>query len=604
MARRLLLYLLLALALTWPLGARLGEAMIGFPGVDGEDTATLRGLISGWLASPSFHDGQAISRGVYWPVGYPVFGLTPNLLDHLTGAPLDWLLPFPWSDNLWWLLVLTLNGLAGHRLGRTAGGSEQAGWLGGVALLCAEPLLREVNLHHAPQAMLFWGALLVEALLRLRATPSPRLAATAGLWLAGAAISYWYYGLFFGLAALLLVLAGPPSAPGRPGRPPLAQAALVFGLAGLLSAPLLAPLLLGWAEGPITSGGRVPPPLGLEPSYTLIPEGERFVAQHGNDLLFWLRRAPIDTASRVSLLLLGAALWAGRGAAPDRGARRALWAAAALSGVMLLGPWLRWGEGVASLGGEAISLPFRWLGQLHPTLGRLTWPERWAALLPIALIALAAGARRPGLLAAGVLLETLLLSGNAPVQTTSLRAARCWSALSGATGAVLELPLARDALDASRPGVHRRFHGRPLVNPLLLPPSARPPEAWRAWAEASPMMRYLEAFERGRMPEDPGAGAVRALRADGVTVIAVDAEPGGVLSEAGLNRYRAGLGRHLGPPVDLGCALVWWLDTDAPAPQGLADGDAWRAEEKRWKNAHPAPTLRTLMSAEGPEAAP
>ena len=114
------------------------------------------------------------------------------------------------------------------------------------------------------------------------------------------------------------------------------------------------------------------------------------------------------------------------------------------------------------------------------------------------------------------------------------------------------------------------------------------------------MMRYLEAFEDGQWPDDPGAEAVRALRAAGVSAIAVDAEPSALLSPGKLARYRAGVGKHLGAPIDLGCALVWWLDTAAPAPQGLEDGEAWRAAAKAWKAAHPAETPPTLMAAQGP----
>lgn len=597
---RALVYLLLAVAVTWPLALHMGSATVGFPGVDAEDTATLRGLVADWLLSPRVHDGAPVSDGVYFPVGFAIFGLMPNLLDHLSGAPLDWLLPFPWSDNLWWLAVLTLNGLAGHRLGRQIGGSEDHGWLAGVAFLLSEPLLREVNLHHAPQAMLFWGPLAVSAALTLRAQPTRRNAVLLGLWLAGAGLSYWYYGLFLGLALAPVLLLGGRHAEGSPGRPPPGLLLLSGGVAGLICAPFLLPILLGWAASAVSAGGRIPPPLGLHDSYQLIGESERFIAQHGNDLLFWWRSEPIDTSNRCSLALLVAAVLGAR-RWTDRGARAGLWAMVALGAVMLLGPWLRWGDGLATVGGEAISLPFRWLGALHPALARLTWPERWGVIVPLGLVALAAAAPRPRLIAALVVLESLLLSGNLPVQTTSLRFATCWEALSGATGAVLELPLAREALDASRPGVHRRFHGRPLVNPLLLPPSARPPESWRAWTQASPMMQHLERFERGRSPEDPGAAAVRALRADGVSAIAVDAEPDTVLTNAELLRYQSGLGRHLGRPIDLGCALVWWLDTSAPAPKGLADGAAWRAEALRWKKEHPAPDLVRLMSADGPE---
>ncbi len=595
-----LLYLGLALVVTWPLALHMGDSTVGFPGVDGSDTATLRGLIADWLMHPVFRDGRGISDGVYFPVGYPVFGLTPNLLDHLTGAPLVWLLPFPWSDNCWWIAALTLAGYAAHRLGREAGGSEGAGFLVGVALLTSEATAREVNLHHAPQSLIFWGPLTLEAALRLRRAPQLRTAALAGLWLAGAALSYWYYGLFLAAGAMLVLLWG-RGAEGEPGRPPLKLLLVIGAVAAALCLPALAPLLLGWAEGPVTSGGRVPPPVSLPDSYGAVPEALRFVAQHGNDLLFWLRTTPWDTSNRVSLVLLVAVALAGRREIPDRGARRGLWAMAGLGAVMLLGPYLRWGDQLALVSDQAIPLPFRWLGQIHPFLARLTWPERWGVIVPLALATLAARAPRPGLLAVAVGLEALIVSGNLPVQLTSVRFERCWSALSVASGAILELPLARSALDAPRVGVHRRFHGRPLVNPILLPPGARPPESWRAWSDEQPLLTYLLAFEAGKWPSDPGAEAVRQLRQAGVSALAVDAEPGALLSAAKIARYRAGLGKHLGQPIDLGCALVWWLDGHVAPPAGLADGDGWREDASAWKAAHPAITPSTLMAAHGPE---
>jgi hypothetical protein len=115
-------------------------------------------------------------------------------------------------------------------------------------------------------------------------------------------------------------------------------------------------------------------------------------------------------------------------------------------------------------------------------------------------------------------------------------------------------------------------------------------------------MVYLDAFEHGASPEDPGAEAVRARRRDGVSAIAVDATPDGVLTPSQITRYKAGIGRHLGPPRDLGCALVWWLDAEVAPPPAI-DGEAWRAAAARYEAGHPAPSLDTLMSVTGPTRA-
>jgi hypothetical protein len=571
--RNAVLYLLLAAVMTWPMVTAPHATTVGFANIDALDTLSLRGLIA--ATSPL----QAPwTDAVFFPVGYPVLTLTPNILDHLTGALLT-LLPFPLSDNLWWLAVLTLNGLCAHRLGARLGG-EPGGWLAGVIFLMSEPLAREVNLHHAPQSMAFFAPLYLDALLALREIPSPKRAALAGLWLAGAGWSYWYLAMFLGVASLPLLIGVP-----------LGSLAVLGGVAGLVAAPGLLPWLVLFDDLPLTAMSP-PPPAMPDASYAALPDGQAFITQHGSDPLFWLRRTPLDTTSRVSLVALVAAILGGRGL--DRRTAVGLWLLCGVGAVMVLGPYLKWGDAVVLVGGEPIPLPFRGLSSLHPFLARLTWPERWGLIVPLGLAALAARAPRPGLLALLVGAEALLVSGNLPTQSISLRHERCWSALSGATGAVLELPQRRPGLRIPRVTVHSRFHGRPVVNPILLPPGVEPPEAWAAWREAQPLIAWLREFESGKWPQEPGAAAVAALRDAGVSVIALDVEPGVMLTEAQLSRYRAGLWRHLGPPIDLGCAWVWWLDT-APPPTALPDGDAWRAESAAWKAAHPDPDLDTLI---------
>lgn len=580
---RILGVLAVVCVVTWPLVLDPGAVLVGFPSIDAQDTVMLRGLIADLLLHPWDWPDSGM---VYWPNGYPVGLLTPNLLDHVTAAPFVWLLPFPWADNLWWIAVLALNGLCAHRLGRAVGGSEGAGWLAAMALLTSEPLLRETNLHHAPQAMVFWGPLYLDALLRLRQDGRLRTAALAGLWLAMAGQSYWYYALFLGLGSLPLL----------PWRDPRRLLTL-GGVAAAVCAPVLLPQLLTWDARPLTSGATVPPPAGAHTSFSAIADEHVFSAMHGNDLLWWWNRTPLDTANRVPLSLIVAAAigfvaW-GRGR--EGRPRWALLSMAALGGVMLMGPWLRDGEALWTAGGHAVRLPFQWMRDLHPFLARLTWPERWGWIVPLALAGLAARTRWPGAFAVLIALENLTLSANAPVLVTDVRHQECWARVSHAPGALVVLPMRRGGLRASEVGVQQRRHGRPVASPIMLPPGAKTPPAWHEWKESDPLMRYLMAFEAGEHPADPGADAVRGLRDAGVSAIVVDAEPGRLLTPGGVNRYEAGIGRHLGPPIDLGCALVWWLEPDTPAPAPVPDGDAWREDAAEWKSAHPTPDLDSLI---------
>lgn len=571
-------YIGVALAMMARVAWQPGAATVGYPNVDALDTVMLRGLVARAIAHPW---RIPWTNGIYFPTGYPVLQLTPNLVDHLTAALLVWLVPFPWSDNLWWLAVLALNGLCAHRLGRKLGGSEATGWAAGLAFMLSEPVAREANLHHAPQAMVFWAPLYLTSLIELRQAPTTRRALWPAVWLAMAALTYWYLGLFLALGTLVLLWGVR-----------LRAVATLAGATAALTVPAALPMLIRWHELPLTSGASGPVPANAE-ALTAVPEAARFVTLHGNDLLFWLRRTPLDTANRVSLVLVAAAALGWRHAP----LRRAYLALSLLGAVMLLGPYLRWGDGVVTLDGAPLSLPFGWLGRTSPVLARLTWPERWGVLLPLGLAALAAHAPRPGLWAVLIAMESFVVSGNLPLQAFSVRWQRCWRDIQETTGAVIELPLTR-GYTAARVGIHQRFHGRPLVNPTVLPPGATAPPAWRAWLGKQPLVGYLQAIEAGHWPRDPGAAAVRSLRAAGVTVVAVDAEPGGPLTAGGVNRYRAALSRHLGAPIDLGCALVWWLDDKAPPPAGRADGDDWRARVAAWKAAHPEPDFDTLIDTQ------
>ena len=569
-------YAVVAAAILAPVTRSPTLSTVGIPSIDSMDTAMLHALTTDAWQSLSAH-----SRAVYFPVGIDPFVLTPNLLDHLFAAPLTALLPWPLADNLWWWLVFLSNGLAAHWLGWRIGSGHRAGFLTGLAFITSEAVVREANLHHAPQTMLAWAPVLLTLLLLPRREHTHRTAALAGVSLALGALAYWYAGLFAVLAcAPLLVFQRPRH---------MATGAAVVSLT---CAPFLLPQLVHWDTQPLTSGASLAPPRGVPDSFQALAESQQFIAWHGVDPLFWLRETTMDTSNRVPLSLVVAAMLGSR--AWRRRTRWALLWMVVLGGVMVLGPVLRWGEEVVLWGGAAVPLPFDTFRSLHPFLARLTWPERWGWLIPLGLIALASRAPRPALFAGLILLENFAVSANLPLQSDDLRHGTCWAGIPAGDRAVIELPLDR-GLRSARAALHARMHGRPVVNPVLLPPGMRPPPEWDSWVQDSSMMQYLGRLERGRSPEDPGAAAVEALLETGIGAILVDTEPGHGLSEARQNRVRAVLGKHLGPPIDLGCAWVWWLDPDVPPPKAHADPVAWRKRAAAWKQNHPAPELPVLI---------
>ncbi|HJN72479.1 MAG TPA: hypothetical protein QGF58_00980 [Myxococcota bacterium] len=556
-------YLLVVVLLTWPLP--MGGSVLGYPNVDLLDTITLRGLFAGGAA--------------YFPVGYPLHLLLPNVLDHALGWPLAKLLPFPLSDNLWWLLVLVGNGLAGHWMGWRLSGDHLVAAFAGCAWLCSDWLLREANLHHAPQALALFAPLcLAHAIPALRGG-SRTDALLGGLFLGLASVAYWYFGLFLGVALLTQLR-----------RSTWRRALEGAGVALLIAGPLLAWTLAHAAQMPLADPAVTPAPLQVPGDVSALPESMRFVAQHGTDPALPFRGEPLDRSNRVPLVLLGLA------AAGLVLRREWRLLAMALTGLVFsLGPFLKLGEDLVLVGEDPLSLPFRWLGSLHPFLERLHWPERWGLLIPLGLIPLALRVPRVQLLTPLLVAEVLLLSGNAPLQTWDVSDLEGWRAVEAADGAVLELPLSRGGLAAPLVGLHARYHRRAIVNPLLLPPGEAPPEAWQDWVHSQPLVEAILELENGGNPGDPGPDAVRSLAEEGVGAIALDALPGSVMKGSQVIRSRQQLSKLLGDPEDHGCVLVWWVKPPRWQTEPVDNGHAWRegVEERYEETARPE--LNTLI---------
>ena len=549
---------------------------VGIPSIDSMDTAMLRALTADAWLSP---DG--LTRSVFFPNGFDPFSVTPNVLDHLTALPMVVALSWPLADNLWWWCALLTNGLAAHALGWRLTQSHQTGFLAGIAFVTSDAVLREANLHHAPQVMLAWAPLLLAALLVPPQDANRRTALAAGVFLAIGALCYWYSGLFAVLAMAPLLVRQRP------------RLLMVGGSTVLLIClPFLLPQLLEWDTRPLTAGAVLAPPRDVHESFGVLAEAQQFVAWHGVDPLFWVRDITMDTSSRVPLSLviaaaLGARTWSRRD-------RRSLGWICALGALMVLGPVLRWDDTVVTIQGHSVPMPFAAFRALHPFFERLTWPERWGWLVPLGLVALACRAPRAGWFAAAVLLENAVVSQNFPLQSDDLRHGTCWTDIPAGDRAIVELPLDR-GLRSARSALHGRMHGRPVVNPVLLPPGMRSPEAWDDWTRASSLMQYLGRVERGRTPPDPGAAAIQEAQAAGIGAIALDVEPGHGLRASRQLRVRTILGQHLGPPIDLGCAWIWWLDPDTPPPSGRDAPERWREDAARWKTHHPAPELEVLI---------
>ena len=481
-------YLALAVLLTWPLVLHLGDATAGLPNIDHFDTAWLRLATARMVTQPAT---WAMSPEVAAPTGYPLYNLLPNYVDHITATPFVLALPWPLGDNLWLLCVLAGNGLAGHVLGWSLTGSHRSGFLTGVAFACAEPILREANQGHAPQMMGFAAPLYLAAFLRvLTDSGTWRAAVAMGLTMAVAALTYWYNAMF--LATVSVPIAAWGLARSRRRRAVTLRLALSVATCVVICAGPLA-LTLSYWQGLPQTGEQGLPALQFTESAALLPEAWRWPFAQADDLLWFARPTPMDRSSRLSVALLGACV-VGAWSMP-RGSRWPFVTAAVLGALAIMGPYLKLGEEPLFVFGQPIALPWRWVAPFSETLSRFHWPQRWGWVIPLALLPLAARAYKPRLWAVVLVVETLVLSTNAPLHLIPTQQFDGWRSLAAAEGSILVLPIQRHG---PREGLVRlvyRASTRPLVTPPNVPPGARPASEWEAWERVDPFMVWWRSHQ-------------------------------------------------------------------------------------------------------------
>ncbi|MCB9745840.1 MAG: hypothetical protein H6741_06365 [Alphaproteobacteria bacterium] len=214
-ARKLLpplVYLGLALALTWPLAGELSRYVVGAPRSDAWNS-----LWSLWFVHDALVGGHLPLETTL--LDHPMGGrlVVADPLNALLGYPLVSLFGLVAGYNLLVIAHSAFSGLAAHALGRALGGQ---GWLAGVAFQASPLLISHLHNGSSEAIAAGWLPLAGLATLRLVQAPSWGRAALAGLALATCAISGWYAGLgawclFFALALFhvrawreLLVAAG------------------------------------------------------------------------------------------------------------------------------------------------------------------------------------------------------------------------------------------------------------------------------------------------------------------------------------------------------------------------------------------------------------
>lgn len=582
--------LLLAVAGTWPLVARLRGGLAGADERMGDRAAEL------WLER---YLARVVGEGapfpfvqeVSVPVGQDLLSTFYDLLVPALSVPLQVLVPWPWHYNLLVILVAWADVAAVTALARQAGARTGAalalGALGGLCPFFHHALLqgRPVQALFAPLPLLIWALLRFEAGGRARQA----LAVGAALLLAGGV--YRFLGYFclavlgvFGLRWGWVFAAergpwrreslgavGGGTRSDTPGRPPAgAWAWVVLVLSTVLALAWLAvPVFREGLRGPLQGwrwGAAVPAP-GAMPED---PAATHVAATVDHALSVWHAAVPgADPNLSWSLPLV---LLAGVGLVRSRD--RATWLLLAGGFYLLtLGPWLRGAGGVLELGGQPVATPlYPFLHRYLPFFSRFHWPQRLVVFVVVALVPSAArglarigrraGGRRHGLVSpvlVGWAFGVAAVRGDWPVPMTPFAEPACYAAMAnGGPGAILALPFRY----AGRTVAWQPLHGRPLVNPVGagFDPDRWHPR-WRAWVSDTPIVRALESLPLPGWPlPAPDASDTRDLRRAGVRYVihhpglleeALVPEPGllPVDTEARERRIREMLRAWLGPPL-------------------------------------------------------
>lgn len=385
-AAELMLFLALAIALTWPLA--LGPATTALGAEEGDIVKHLWTL--GWSADALRSGSFSLSTDLLdFPDGVALYPIEPvsGLIAALSG-----LSPVP-ASNLLVLLNLTLTGVCGAWLGRLVSRSDSGGRFAGLVLQASSPLAASIAVGVGELQHLWLLPLGLGLLLRADRLDRPRDWALLAAALAGAVLASFYLGLFLALGVLACAAT-------QLGQRPSGRRLLRLTLTAAAALLLCLPAIRAF------SGTYVLPeeiaPAVLEPAFArldpldlLLPGGAATDAPA--PVYGWGRSLGIV----ATLLALLGLVRARRAALP-------LVAVTATGLLVALG-----GELVLAGSSTGIPLPFHALNSLLDSIAApLNFPVRALALVVTALSALGALAVRRGGITLGLLaaLELTLLS--------------------------------------------------------------------------------------------------------------------------------------------------------------------------------------------------
>jgi len=462
------LYLVAAVALTWPLATQLTTHLGALEGA-GDPYLNLWILGTGmkaWLADPgSVLSGRVFDANIFHPAAGALTFSDHLLLQSLIMAPLYALTGnFALCYNVLLIGSIAGSGLAMHALVKGVTASTPAAFVAGLAWACWP--YRSAHLLHLQLQSLYFLPLALLALYRLAAARRKAGALVLGLWAGLQAISSVYYGVMTAVALGVGAAAVAWASGQWRGRRFWSRGVLAALVGVVLVAPVAWPY---WQSSQREGFGRnlfeAAAHAASWQSYTQVPPDNLLYGHTGV-----LRpRAPapgardrrhVEHQMFPGLVLLGLAvvgLW--RGWRSDQ--RPVVVSAAAIAGAGL----------VLSLGPEGVRPLYAWLADHLFGFQAIRAPARFAVILMLGLCLLAAvGVVQARLKTATVVILLALMSleyANAPLAFVPAPAASTavgrWLAEEGGSGAVLYLPLTLDR-ENSPFMVQSLEHGRPIVN--------------------------------------------------------------------------------------------------------------------------------------------
>lgn len=487
--KRVLVYLSLAVAMTWPAALHPVAAVPGSARGDLWD-----GLWSFWFFAEKLRDGQApvdVAGFLNAPHGGALWVADP--LNSVVGLPLVWAVGPAAAWTVLCLVHLTFAGLVAHRLGEETGGD---GWAAGV--LYAFAPIGMAHLHNGATEMVGTGWLAWAALELHRGRW-----ARAGVALGLCAVGNAYDGVDGFLLAVLLARRSP-------------RALLAAALGVALAAPVAA---LAWRLS--TTPGNV---VGIKTARELM--SVRRTIGPADPLAFFVpgdyRSPDFRELARygedyVHSPYLG---WVALGAAAF-GVRRkgsAPWVGAVVvAGLLALGPVLaQHGAPVLLPGRKGVPLPYLLVEKL-PGFSALSLPWRLAQLSALGVAVLAArGAGRWGpAVAVLALFETRFVSPVAglPAHADATPDPVLAALAAAPEGGVIEWPVA-----GGRAYLYEQtIHHHPIAGSLNFPQNTASKQVWAQLPDLTAArkagLRYLLVHDDRPADPDPSDAVVARLAA-------------------------------------------------------------------------------------------